>query len=71
MARPLRIEYEGALYHVIARGSERRSIVFSKTDYDKFLQYLKETKKKYSPQSSRTLRGVVSKIDNSLSLVRG
>ncbi|RJP70005.1 MAG: transposase, partial [Candidatus Abyssobacteria bacterium SURF_17] len=24
MARPLRIEFEGALYHVTARGNERR-----------------------------------------------
>jgi len=48
MARPLRIEYEGAVYHVTARGNERKDIFFSKIDYDKFLRYLKEAKKKYN-----------------------
>jgi putative transposase len=32
MARPLRIEFEGAVYHVTARGNERRKILFSKRD---------------------------------------
>ncbi len=48
MARPLRIEFEGAAYHVTARGNERRNIFFSKTDYVKFLQYLSEAKKKFN-----------------------
>lgn len=48
MARPLRIEYEGAVYHVTARGNERKKIFFSKTDYVKFLQYLTEAKKKFN-----------------------
>jgi len=47
MARPLRIEYEGALYHVTARGNERKNIFFSETDYEKFLHYVAEAKKKY------------------------
>lgn len=47
MARSLRIEYEGALYHVTARGNERKKIFFSNTDYDKFLHYVSEAKKKY------------------------
>jgi putative transposase len=46
MARPLRIEYEGAVYHVTARGNERRKIFFSKSDYDKFLHYVAEAKRK-------------------------
>ena len=29
MARPLRIEYEGALYHVTARGNERGKVIFT------------------------------------------
>ena len=36
MARPLRIEYKGAFYHITARGNERKRIFFSKADYDKF-----------------------------------
>lgn len=47
MARPLRIEYEGAVYHVTARGNERKNIFFSKSDYNKFLDYLAESKKKF------------------------
>ena len=42
MARPLRIEYEGAVYYVTARGSERGKIFFSKRDYEKFKEYLAE-----------------------------
>lgn len=47
MARPLRIEYEGAIYHVTARGNERRKIYFTATDKEKFLQYIAEAKKKH------------------------
>jgi len=47
MARSLRIEFEGALYHVTARGNERKRIFFSRTDYDKFLHYVAEAKKKH------------------------
>ncbi len=47
MARPLRIEYEGAFYHVTARGNERKKIYYSKADYEKFKKYLKEAEGKY------------------------
>ena len=47
MARPLRIEYEGALYHVTARGNERGKIFFSRADYLKFLEYLAAARTKY------------------------
>lgn len=47
MARPLRIEFEGAVYHVTARGNERRKIFFSKRDYEKFKEYIAEAKEKY------------------------
>ena len=30
MARPLRIEYPGAFYHVTARGNDRRRIFYGK-----------------------------------------
>lgn len=48
MARPLRIEYEGAMYHITARGNERKKIYLSKCDYEKFIQYLADAKKKYN-----------------------
>jgi len=47
MARPLRIEYEGAFYHVTARGNEKRKIFFSKSDYLRFKDDLKEAQGKY------------------------
>jgi len=37
MARPLRIEYEGAHYHVTSRGNERKP-VFQRPDREKFLE---------------------------------
>ena len=40
MARPLRIEYENALYHITARGNERRDIFADEKDHEKFLFYL-------------------------------
>jgi len=47
MARPLRIEYEGAFYHITARGNERRKIFFTKYDYGKFKEYLEGAQEKY------------------------
>jgi REP element-mobilizing transposase RayT len=40
MARPLRIEFPGAFYHVIQRGMERKDIFASDNDKKKFLSYL-------------------------------
>ena len=40
MARPLRIEYEGAHYHVTSRGNERKAIFKDDTDREKFLELL-------------------------------
>ncbi len=47
MARPLRIIYENAFYHITARGNERRTIFVSDRDYRKFLTYLREALQKY------------------------
>jgi hypothetical protein len=33
MARALRIEFKGALYHILSRGNERRDIFFGDDDY--------------------------------------
>jgi len=40
MARPLRIEYPGALYHVTNRGNERKPIFKDDTDRLAFLELL-------------------------------
>jgi REP element-mobilizing transposase RayT len=45
MARPLRLEFAGALYHVTARGNERRAIFLGDLDSDRavFLETLAQT----------------------------
>lgn len=42
MARPLRIEYPGALYHAISRGNEKKDIFKDNRDRVKFLDLLEE-----------------------------
>ncbi|MFZ1745618.1 MAG: transposase [Nitrospirales bacterium] len=43
MARPLRLEYPGAVYHVMNRGLARQAIFQALPDYEMFLQALYET----------------------------
>ena len=43
MARPLRLEYPGAIYHVTARGNERRAIFHGDGDRERFLLKLGES----------------------------
>ena len=47
MARPLRITYPGAFYHVTSRGNERKNIFKSRRDREKFLEYLESASKRY------------------------
>lgn len=47
MARPLRVEYDGALYHITARGNERKPIYREEGDYQKFLDILSELPQRY------------------------
>ena len=47
MARKMRAEIEGGLYHVIARGNNRRRIFDSPTDYEKFLSLLARQKARF------------------------
>ena len=47
MARPLRIEFPGALYHVMSRGNERRAIVRDDRDREKRLEWLRRTVEDY------------------------
>ena len=42
MARPLRIQYPNACYHIINRGDNRRPIFSSESDYSFFLEKLSE-----------------------------
>lgn len=47
MARSLRIKYPGAFYHVIQRGIERKNILISDSDKEKFLFYLDSVHTRY------------------------
>jgi hypothetical protein len=40
MARPLRLEAEGAVYHVIARGNERKAVFRDDRDRQEYLDRL-------------------------------
>ncbi len=43
MARPIRVEYDGAVYHVMARGNEQRAIYYDDVDRRMFLGMLAQT----------------------------
>jgi len=43
MARPLRIEYAGAVYHVMARGDHGQAIFRDDKDRERFLETVGET----------------------------
>lgn len=47
MARPVRVEYPGAFYHITARGNERKDIFRSARDREKFLSYLQSATQRY------------------------
>ena len=48
MARPLRIEYEEAVYHVTSRGNARDRIFSDDSDKEKFLEKLNSVIKRYN-----------------------
>lgn len=48
MARPLRVEYSGAFYHVINQGNAGEKIFKSPSDKEKFLEYLQKTVNRFS-----------------------
>jgi REP element-mobilizing transposase RayT len=48
MARAWRIEYEGALYHVLSRGNERRDIFWDDDDRTMFLTGLAEAGERFA-----------------------
>ena len=47
MARPLRIEFPGAYYHVTSRGNEQKEIFKSNKDRERFLYYLETATERY------------------------
>ena len=57
MARPLCIEFPGALYHVTLRGNERRRIVRDDAGRRKRIEWLRRTVKNCDWRECRELRG--------------
>ena len=47
MARPLRVQFPGAFYHVTSRGNERKPIFRNDRDRQKFLSYLESAYERY------------------------
>jgi hypothetical protein len=47
MARQLRIEFKGALYHILSRGNKHRNIFLGDDDYEVFLGVLEEMSDRY------------------------
>ena len=47
MARPLRITFPGAFYHVTSRGNERKAVFKSKRGREKYLEYLEPASIRY------------------------
>ena len=45
MARPLRIEFEGSVYHVMSRGSARQNIAKETNDWTHLRDRLKKSSK--------------------------
>ena len=48
MARPLRIEYPGAVYHITSRGNEKKSVFKDDANREAFLRILAHVNKRYS-----------------------
>lgn len=48
MARPLRLEYPGAAYHITARGNERSEIFLDESDYQQLLEQLRLARERHS-----------------------
>ena len=48
MARPLRIEFSGALYHITSRGDRREAIYEDDEDREMFLGVLVEVVERYN-----------------------
>ena len=47
MARPLRVEFSGAIYHLTSRGNARQKVFFTDTDRELFLDTLSQVVSRY------------------------
>jgi len=55
MSQPLRIEYPGAVYHVMNRGSDHQKVFLGNSDYQAFLKTVSE---------AHDLRGIKELLDH-------
>ncbi len=47
MARKLRIEFDGAFYHVIVRGNQRQKVFKDRDNFSKYIEILSSYKRRY------------------------
>ena len=47
MARPLRVEFEEAIYHLCARGNARQRIFYDERDRARFVELLAESAQRF------------------------
>lgn len=47
MSRPVRLEFEGATYHVLARGNERREVFRDDRDREKYLERIRHYRERF------------------------
>jgi putative transposase len=47
MARPLRLQFTGAVYHVTSRGNARQKVFFNDADRELFLRTLSDVVSRY------------------------
>jgi putative transposase len=55
MARPLRIQYDGAVYHVTSRGNARKAIFKDDKDLELFLEILHKVNSRWSLNTNSML----------------
>ena len=48
MARPVRVEYANAVYHLTARGNERKAIYRDHQDRQRFLETLEDARQRFA-----------------------
>ncbi len=63
MARALRIEYEGAVHHIISRGNARHAIFVDDADRAQFLQALAYTIEWSSCTRPSTISVIVKRVE--------
>jgi putative transposase len=59
MARPIRIEYEGAVYHVTIRGNERKALFKTDADRERFIQALSDSAERRTALISAAVTGKI------------